>query len=401
MVLQHSYVQPDYLWTRLGDEQGRPVFVKDEVLAKGAPDCDEACNAQFAPLYAGAKARAFGDWSLIEAERGKKQWSYKGQALYRHAPSNDLFLSPPANYDNGVEPGGLPADKDGTNILTKKYSPAKGWRIAAYEPASLAVLPEGMRIEQVVSANAFALVSADGRTIYTADRPDLACSGQGTCYSDWQPLRAPRLGAPTGDFSIVRGVDGSPQWAFRGKALFRFKGDYAPGEANGVGLLPGLTVAAVSHHYMPAGVQIRQAPGRGPILTTTEGAALYSRHLYEYWWGGRNSYNGFRTTYHRGKQLGTKGCNAECLKEWRPLKAAKNAQASGYWEIATREDGSRQWAYRGHALYTYVGDQKPGQVNGSNLYDIVVGDVGRYSMAEVGGGRESGAGLFWHVTHPY
>jgi predicted lipoprotein with Yx(FWY)xxD motif len=33
----------------------------------------------------------------------------------------------------------------------------------------------------------------------------------------------------------------------------------------------------------------------------------------------------------------------------------------------TRADGSRQAAYDGHPLYTYIGDSKPGQASGNDV----------------------------------
>ena len=40
------------------------------------------------------------------------------------------------------------------------------------------------------------------------------------------------------------------------------------------------------------------------------------------------------------------------------------ATASGDWSVVTRDDGSKQWAYKGKPLYTWVKDQKAGRQDG-------------------------------------
>ena len=93
------------------------------------------------------------------------------------------------------------------------------------------------------------------------------------------------------------------------------------------------------------------------------------------------------------------GCDRECLKEWKPFVAAADARPNGYWQIAVRPDGTRQWEYKGYVLYTYVRDSQSGDVNGNDMYDLVDGsEPDRYSAAE--GGGSVGAAVFWHVATP-
>jgi predicted lipoprotein with Yx(FWY)xxD motif len=47
-------------------------------------------------------------------------------------------------------------------------------------------------------------------------------------------------------------------------------------------------------------------------------------------------------------------CSGACLEKWRPVAAPSNAKAGGDWSIVVREDGARQWAFRGQPLYTFV-----------------------------------------------
>ena len=77
--------------------------------------------------------------------------------------------------------------------------------------------------------------------------------------------------------------------------------------------------------------------------------------------------------------------------------AAKDAGASGYWSVVTRPDGVRQWAYRNFPLYTYVDDKNPGDANGNDTYQYVMGDDA-FVSADVG--LKGARGFFWHTAVP-
>jgi predicted lipoprotein with Yx(FWY)xxD motif len=59
-------------------------------------------------------------------------------------------------------------------------------------------------------------------------------------------------------------------------------------------------------------------------------------------------------------------CNDKCATVWPPLAVAKDGKAAGYWTIVIRDDKSKMWAYKGHPLYTFIDDKKPGEVTGDN-----------------------------------
>lgn len=53
--------------------------------------------------------------------------------------------------------------------------------------------------------------------------------------------------------------------------------------------------------------------------------------------------------------------NGPCTALWPPMMATANDQPAGaYSIIVTRDDGSRQWAYKGKPVYTYKADQNAG-----------------------------------------
>jgi predicted lipoprotein with Yx(FWY)xxD motif len=64
---------------------------------------------------------------------------------------------------------------------------------------------------------------------------------------------------------------------------------------------------------------------------------------------------------------GKSACNGPCATNWPVLKAeASDAAGDGY-TIITRDDGSKQWAYKGKPLYTFAKDQKPGDITGDGF----------------------------------
>lgn len=63
-------------------------------------------------------------------------------------------------------------------------------------------------------------------------------------------------------------------------------------------------------------------------------------------------------------------CNGACATNWPPLMAAADGKPMGSWTVVTRDDGSKQWAYKGKPLYTWSKDTKPGDVTGDGFNNI-------------------------------
>ena len=60
-------------------------------------------------------------------------------------------------------------------------------------------------------------------------------------------------------------------------------------------------------------------------------------------------------------------CNGGCATNWPPLMAPANAAPIGDWSVVMRDDGSKQWAYKGRPLYHWAKDTKPGDMTGDGL----------------------------------
>lgn len=67
---------------------------------------------------------------------------------------------------------------------------------------------------------------------------------------------------------------------------------------------------------------------------------------------------------------GKSNCNGPCATNWPPLMAADGAAAQGDWSIITREDGSKQWAYKSKPLYFWIKDGKPGDRTGDGFNKV-------------------------------
>src|SRR5690606_32172064 len=130
----------------------------------------------------------------------------------------------------------------------------------------------------------------------------------------------------------------------------------------------------VYRNFIPDGLVVDKVPGRGEIMMTKDGRSVYTQARYNLQYGGRQTRTGYTIPYHEAKAVGTRGCVDQCTELWKPVLAPKNARASGFWEVAVRADGSRQWAYKGSPLYTYAKDEKPGDIRGNNRHVIVYGD---------------------------
>ena len=64
---------------------------------------------------------------------------------------------------------------------------------------------------------------------------------------------------------------------------------------------------------------------------------------------------------------GKSACNGPCAGNWPPLIARDSDQASGNYSVIMRDDGKKQWAYKGKPLYFWAKDQKPGDTTGDGV----------------------------------
>jgi predicted lipoprotein with Yx(FWY)xxD motif len=204
-----------------------------------------------------------------------------------------------------------------------------------------------------------------------------------------------------GSFSIIVRGDGRRQWAYNHVPLYTYNDDAAPDDIYGLSAQEDAQVAFAYRNFMPPSLTIKVLPFRGPIMVTSEGKTVYVQLRNHNQFGGRENRGGFQFSYRESKAIGAKGCVDECLKKWEPIAAPDDAQPSGLWQIYTRADGTRQWAYKGAALYTYSADKNLGDNYGNNLHEIVYGNGFNEDRVKLAGGDErsvAGSGFYWHVV---
>ncbi len=63
-------------------------------------------------------------------------------------------------------------------------------------------------------------------------------------------------------------------------------------------------------------------------------------------------------------------CNGPCAALWPPLAASASDKGSGEYSVIARDDGSRQWAYKGKPLYFWVRDVKSGDKTGDGVNNV-------------------------------
>ena len=78
---------------------------------------------------------------------------------------------------------------------------------------------------------------------------------------------------------------------------------------------------------------------------------------------GMTLYTFDKDTASNGKSV----CNGPCAASWPPLAATATDKANGDYTIVTRDDGAKQWAFKGKPLYLWINDKKPGDKTGDNV----------------------------------
>ena len=83
------------------------------------------------------------------------------------------------------------------------------------------------------------LTNPAGMTLYVFDK-DVPGSGKsacnGECAQKWPPLTAAATDKPSGDYTMITRDDGSMQWTYKGKPLYRWSKDQKPGDTTGDGV---------------------------------------------------------------------------------------------------------------------------------------------------------------------
>ncbi len=176
--------------------------------------------------------------------------------------------------------------------------------------------------------------------VYDGDLKPMQSSCINECPEAWPPLPAETDAVAVGAWTPFMRNDGIRQWAYRGKPIYTFAKDSQPRATQGDGVL-GVWHIAVSLKPRPPGVMFRGTI-IGRVAADPTGKTLYTRD--------------------------NNTCMGNCLHYWKPYVAPWAASDKGDWSVVTRaDDGTKQWAWRGRPLYTFVEDNKAGNYNGDGV----------------------------------
>ena len=186
------------------------------------------------------------------------------------------------------------------------------------------------------------ITDTKGMTLYMFERDDQPEKSTcvGPCAQVWPPLVAAADAKPEPEWTIFARADGSKQWAFRGKPLYRYSRDVLAGDTNGDG---------VQNQWQTAYVPIPVPPGIG-IQRTIIGYVLTD--------------NKSLTLYSRDGDTDGSRCDAACTRTWIPVLAPELAHPLADWKPIVRKSGAKQWAFRGKPVYRYSGDELIAEVSG-------------------------------------
>ena len=220
-----------------------------------------------------------------------------------------------------------------------------------------------------------------GLTLYTyeADTP-----GKSTCTSDcardWPPALAPAKPQLFGPWSVITREDGDRQWAYKGKPLYTSSKDIDPGSwygnspandgprrKNAAGVMVGreqsylgrtgrrrdggreiplpedwkiAELLPLKDMKLPVGFQVMEVQDAlGIVLVDYRKRTLYT---FE----------------------GDPNKDARPNSRWEPAEAPQISQAVGDFNFTQRNDGRRQWTYKGRGLYTYGPDLEESYADG-------------------------------------
>jgi predicted lipoprotein with Yx(FWY)xxD motif len=216
------------------------------------------------------------------------------------------------------------------------------------------------------------VVTGGGLTVYIylpdQTHPSVTtCTGD--CANDWPPIleNGPKpavAGISKARIGTVGRPDGRRQLTLNGYPLYRFAADRLPGDIRGEAV--GDTWFAVDPEgnflsLPPAGFKPASSPVQGPVavLATAAGQVVTDGH-------GQTLY------VYKDDTATTSACTpAWCVQDWPPLSVARVPGAIAGIRaplgVLDRPDGTIQLTLAGHPLYTFSGDERPGDLRGLGI----------------------------------
>lgn len=219
------------------------------------------------------------------------------------------------------------------------------------------------------------VTDSEGFTLYrfdndTAEPPKSTCAGE--CEKAWPVVAAGDVKAAAGtDASKIGEVtrdDGTKQLTLGGWPMYRYAKDTNPGDANGQGVggtwfasAPDGKKAALGAAGADedggteadlAGLSVRKDPKLGEIVVDAKGMTVY-RFKKDSAWPMKTA------------------CTGACLEKWPVVAPVDKNDTEGIikkgFVTFDRPDGIKQQTIDCWPIYTFAGDDKPGDTNGQGV----------------------------------
>lgn len=200
-------------------------------------NCDAVCARTWVPVTAGATAQPQGEWTIFERAPGVRQWAFRKKPVYSYAKDSDT-----SSLEGGDVPGWH-------NVYMQIVPPPpKGFGLMANEVGEVIVSPEGKTLYRYNCGD-------DSKDQLACDHPGApqvyrfaVCGGGNVerCLRRWPYVPAEAnavsgsrswsvlaINPKTGRHAVAGEAGAINVWAFRGRPVFTFEGDKAPGDING------------------------------------------------------------------------------------------------------------------------------------------------------------------------
>ncbi|HQJ87791.1 MAG TPA: hypothetical protein PLY91_04535 [Methanoregulaceae archaeon] len=259
----------------LTDSNGRSLYVIARDIPNTGIIADLGDVSRFYPPFfaesmPGGRGIDPGQFGILTRPDGSKQTTYRGWPLYY--------------YINDRAPGD--AKSQGANNIT--FLARTEYTLMVMENASWGVY----------------LTTPDGLTLYAPESPNASVRTTGFLPFHASPPIGPSPLVNAGDFSEVKGTDGTTQTLFRGRPLWLSAGDRVPGAINAGqdGLRPVVLAPSGSLSGQGEGPTAAPSPtpsagrapstpnGESPVQTTST-----TRPAYDPYTGGKHTPTPFQT----------------------------------------------------------------------------------------------------------
>jgi len=314
-----------------------------------------SCEQMWHPVLADAHAKPVGKWTIIDRKEGGKQWAYDGEALYTSAL--DRYPGDVLGGDTFEHRGDDPAMRD-----------------PIQPPPDV---PPGFAVSTTRTGRL--LQTERNFSVYSSDSDGANKSNcDAACSQTWIPMLAPESARPHGDWSIFERSPGVRQWAFRKKPLYRYALDSYARSLEGSDV-PGWHNVFTQRAPPPPPQFTIQNTTAGEVLADKDGKTIYTYFCGDDALDQLGCDHPSETQAYRLAMCG--GGDAErCLRTFPYVVAPKGAKSnSRAWSVididpmtgrlaSPGQPGALHvWAFRDRPVYTYTGDDRPGDTNADGL----------------------------------